>query len=873
MPNRFLPLLRRLLNVARLLLIKRSRGSAASRSPAVREPAGSTLPPPEGGPPQPGPTASGTAPMSVRGSTEQAETSASRSSHRVPEIGESPTVNNGIGDESGGPARQQPDQLETETPEPHSPGAAEGTELIESKSIATQAIVPNAAQPEPAPVSALDAVPPAQVPLGAAASRATRTPVARTIRRGPRAPPEVDPQLLLRNITGASPLLSEQYAAWNKVLVERFFSSDRSGSPAFLSLDDTEVSDIKDHHGFDASLDEAVRQLAPEGSATDAALRLGRDWARAEYSGDPPFVAFLAVCVLAASRMGGDGAPSHNYYRWLNDLLERERAGPPKAFDKVEALWGILNHWLSVVHEGSRGSPTARQVGGHSHIGWPLSQALVRRADFRELAWFVDWIGFESEESLPAVEIERALPIWLREEGAHTRLARLLGASPAQGDVHLVATRILAAFPDLTAILDSVPPASEERRSSERKSELHLYQMGVTWNAVGAQVAWRSDPVEDEIEDEAPISVRAPGDLESLSVTRDADWACVDAAPQDVIARGAEFRAVGFDRKYRLTPENVFVFGRGETRGRRGWWVQLPGLGSVGEEILVAAHPSERDEVLSALAACATGWTETHDVPWLPPGWILFSGAKVITSIDGVLGGRSADADTEWALIGGIRVRRDTWLLGYEPRLEAPSDAVFRLESAQGDFLFAVNGGTPLGTVLKGPGSYRIAPPSGPSRAIITTAPTWPPHPLAHFTAQEFKVGTANRGTVSGAFVEGLENLAAPLVVPPRGKVILIGARPGDLRAIKGHRRNSIMVEPTTDFDAQWAVIVRGGKPGRLVCLRATPSAPIQSAGVRGATRAWRDAVLAGGNQRLRGLKKGQRATFDLYIEHARRLR
>ena len=97
---------------------------------------------------------------------------------------------------------------------------------------------------------------------------------------------------------------------------------------------------------------------------------------------------------LAAETMhDGEGMRPHNFYGRLAELMDLEgtalnrvQNAYRKSVDGLPVsalLWESLNDWLEML-EGNRGLPTAFALG-HEHIGFPLSQALVRQTDREEI--------------------------------------------------------------------------------------------------------------------------------------------------------------------------------------------------------------------------------------------------------------------------------------------------------------------------------------------------------------------------------------------------------------------------------------------------------------------------------------------------------
>ena len=128
-------------------------------------------------------------------------------------------------------------------------------------------------------------------------------------------------------------------------------------------------------------------------------------WRNGGAADEPPYVAVLALCVLAGSRMAADpsaGIAAHAYYPHLNRLLGRDdRAGQPGWFVSSGRLWERPQLLAGERPRGSYGLACASTHPHFRYIGWPLSQCLLRAADRHRLPDFFRSAGLE-----PGTEIE-----------------------------------------------------------------------------------------------------------------------------------------------------------------------------------------------------------------------------------------------------------------------------------------------------------------------------------------------------------------------------------------------------------------------------------------------------------------------------------
>src|SRR5688500_16556044 len=110
--------------------------------------------------------------------------------------------------------------------------------------------------------------------------------------------------------SAAMPLEAWGWRQWCAALASHFFGEHAAHLPVLFFIDEDLLASL--HPSGDAtvaveSLARAVRDdlCAPEPHGYFAKLeKRGRIWKLGGGEGDPPFLHLLAVCVLAASRMG-----------------------------------------------------------------------------------------------------------------------------------------------------------------------------------------------------------------------------------------------------------------------------------------------------------------------------------------------------------------------------------------------------------------------------------------------------------------------------------------------------------------------------------------------------------------------------------------
>ena len=224
------------------------------------------------------------------------------------------------------------------------------------------------------------------------------------------------------------------YDAWNRGIADAVFTKDLGGQPIYLDLEEEPLREIADAVEPDCPnptgrLVEVVRRTfdastGPTGVFETHWARL-QNWWNSDSIEAPPVLGVLAVLSLAAESMSdGGGLSANNYYGRLAALLElsdveaRRFESAYRSFVDGSAmsewLWTSLNVWLERL-EGNRGLPTAR-ADGHTHIGFPISQAMVRDVDRQRFPNMFSVFGLAPGSVMHPDEMEVLFGEWIQRE-------------------------------------------------------------------------------------------------------------------------------------------------------------------------------------------------------------------------------------------------------------------------------------------------------------------------------------------------------------------------------------------------------------------------------------------------------------------------
>lgn len=220
------------------------------------------------------------------------------------------------------------------------------------------------------------------------------------------------------------------YSELNDLLCDAIFSSEKSFRPAYVEIDDDVEISLMDFFG--CGQDEirghiaklVSERISQTGTAHDPFVGIHRNllnWRKSlgEEVSNYPEIPLLLTFTFAAVDMGGDGGHDPNaYYPRLYEMLKvSDQKSLAESYRNFSAyLWGSLNYWLDVVHKNQYGIGTAHTIGAQYHVGFPLSQALIRSTDRKKLPRLFRRHGLSAFASMIENDIEPIVDDWVTAE-------------------------------------------------------------------------------------------------------------------------------------------------------------------------------------------------------------------------------------------------------------------------------------------------------------------------------------------------------------------------------------------------------------------------------------------------------------------------
>jgi hypothetical protein len=698
----------------------------------------------------------------------------------------------------------------------------------------------------------------------------------------------------------------EPYEAWNKAIADRYFHDDNRDKPVYLAIDDDEITELLAQVGgsgpADESLAAAVRGTLSRGDSRFVGHLVARtEWRRSGMNGPPPYVAVLALCVLAASRMARDpeaGIAPHAYYPQLNPLLNLPRfGGMPPGFDQLESLWTDLCHWLDRDLSGRLGTSTASTHSFFKNIGWPISQCLLREADRRRLPDFFRAVALEPHVEIDVGQLWMLFLNWAR-EGCGLSEQGLRVVRKATGEVAEQMAEIIKREFD---VWDGELRDAQGRRRGNIALVLEISRGG---RRTVAKLVPRKP---EGFPERARWQLVGGQDVEIAAAGEEWYQPLQIEPNRAILTSGISMSSNGFALAYEPGP----VVPLRASLGVEGWASvrQATAL----EEHCVVTTEALLPRVQEFLTRYAeSGWRVSDHKGTLPGGWRVIERVKItraVPEVDEDLRRLAPRLHTATRLEGGLQIAPRQYLTGGEPdlwitvergerteiqldeRRFAASEDVLEVKLAtldppieQGDHEIVAGGirrrfstlsGFPvaipagagsLGQVLERHGAYR------PSSVDAERLPSDGPR-----RGQVFVCGAS-----ATAHLGDLPEAVHPPVLVPVGfaNYTLLGAHPGDvltlvppeepswLRGIGLEAQCQFFDQPVP-FQAEWLVL-EGRLGTQIRALRlpprepdATQPSPTGSRG-EGLTAAWSEAIRDAGTAGARPRTFGE--IWDEYV-------
>ncbi len=463
------------------------------------------------------------------------------------------------------------------------------------------------------------------------------------------------------------------YITWNNKIALSFFNEKMAGREVLLYVNEDTINQIGGEATGGEDFIRAVKagpDWATKSDICNKALQSYSDWRikRLEY---PPYIAYLAFFVLAATR-GGDYDPKA-YYPKLWDLLgEPDGSGTPLRFDHMVELWEDLEKWCAEDKHDELGRFIARIRGGKVHVGRPLSQTLLSDDERNYLHLIFTEAELDPTDT-PSDAVLRRVLLNYGKDGLEKRTLKLLKGT--QGDsIEMVNALIDLVLNELVE-WDGRVALHSTSGSDHTPSQVGL-RICLELNRVSGTIASTLRLKTNRPFPDNGLEFEYDGQIVSCRETVPPNWSTkltntniqpprqLDAATVNW-SKVAKFEDKENIWSARLKGTDVRLFFPGNREGLPGW-VESQRL-ERNCKFMVACSDSRVVDVQRWGTDCCENFEE-QSFQGLPRGWLLFEGSSARESCEGV------DVLTLSSLLrirlqGGIKIGRGNRYLLFGPPL------------------------------------------------------------------------------------------------------------------------------------------------------------------------------------------------------------
>ena len=445
-----------------------------------------------------------------------------------------------------------------------------------------------------------------------------------------------------RHSSDAESRIWSQYEEWNSKIYGWYFGPGVSGRLAYLDVDEQELTQITSKNdAANSSMEDfvgAVKRTLElrKGDLLDRHFEKVYEWRQAGHPPPPPFIGLLALFCLAAQRMRGDRKfNASNYYDRLAGLLlgvsytERQKQALTIGFRRAHFLWDELELWL-IERGGSHGLPSALPMYGLSHIGYPISQSLLRSHDRQKLADLFLNGGLSPGHAISPRDMERLMDPWIATSALSQSAKTSWENGPARHRMAEVASQELSNWdgtvPETshgereTATTQIAIEARVLRGPAPRIIWSIAFRMPANTQIATFDACENSQGLPLPLSDAYARSVEAQSGLldgwsESITEVSMADFL---VSRLEMAPRGGGSRAVWIPRK-----ALVLVWDDETKVYRSKHHLEF------GNRSLVLAHSSVYDKVSEALSSVDSGGMGRIPDPWgVPEGWVALQNVR-----------------------------------------------------------------------------------------------------------------------------------------------------------------------------------------------------------------------------------------------------
>ena len=481
-----------------------------------------------------------------------------------------------------------------------------------------------------------------------------------------------------------------RYRLWNTAIFEYFFTQHMTNQLVYIDIDDDVIASLAPDGAAQncptSDFIQAIRDtLGPLGKNLFTPHFVSMDsWKTEGANSPPPCLALLASFCLAAQRMESDGGfSSSNYYARLGPILlgssyqPNQRQGLQRGFRRAHELWEALDAWLWE-KAGKLGLPSAQPMYGLAHVGYPISQSLLRTQDRRKLVGFFWNSDLYPGQQVSAPDFERLLDWWVPRSNLSSAAKNRWSNRSARRKMAEIASLELSTWNGSLPDKESLPESMVTAPMALQVSVVGGPSRRLDWDVVFRIPSDLPEITYEAISDERRLPCNG-GPCQSVTVTQglSSRWSdpISDVSIGDFLVSRVELVEREGKKKVRWQPQKVLALGWDE---ELKVYRSLPHL-EFAKRGMVIAFETVASTVESLLSGVDSGNMKRVPENWgVPQGWAIFDNVQLYRVPD--TGGDidlsplvpEITSTVEW--LGGIAFPgRKQWLSSRLPVINANS--------------------------------------------------------------------------------------------------------------------------------------------------------------------------------------------------------
>ena len=213
---------------------------------------------------------------------------------------------------------------------------------------------------------------------------------------------------------------SLSYLDWNNKIADHFFNQENSGKRVWFSVEKELIEEIAQSNGIDETafnnFIEALKKgpdwiNRPRQGICTKAYHTFERWRDQQQLVYPPYIAYLALFVIAANPGHEEELSENSYYKRLRELLNEQTSGNQNypSFNKMCELWDDLEKWSLQDKKSEWGEFHTDICGSHFHVGIPYYQVVLTKKDENHLSEIFSKMGWDNDSDPIDKEIVQSL--------------------------------------------------------------------------------------------------------------------------------------------------------------------------------------------------------------------------------------------------------------------------------------------------------------------------------------------------------------------------------------------------------------------------------------------------------------------------------